>query len=57
MDSYYVVINGRTSGYQNGLQYIKNALYDLFGDIPIATEETVMSSVVNGVMIEIEENV
>ena len=55
MDSYYVVINGYTNGYQNSLENIKNALYELFGDIPIATEETVMSSVVNGVMIEIAE--
>jgi len=42
---YYVVINGHANGYQNHLNNIKNALYELFGDIPIATDDEVMSSV------------
>jgi hypothetical protein len=41
---YYVVINGHTNGYQNHLENIKNALYELFGDVPIATDDEVMSS-------------
>jgi hypothetical protein len=42
---YYVVINGHTNGYQNHLENIKNALYELFGDVPIATDDEVMSHV------------
>jgi len=42
---YYVVINGHTNGYQNHLENIKNALYELLGDVPIATDDEVMSSV------------
>lgn len=53
-DWYYVVINGRTNGYQNRLENIKDGLYELFGDVPIATDDEVMSSVVDGVMVEIE---
>jgi hypothetical protein len=40
---YTVVINGHTNGYQNHLENIKNALYELFGDVPIATDDEVMS--------------
>jgi hypothetical protein len=50
---YTVVINGHTNGYQNHVENIKNALYELFGDVPIATDDEVMSSVVDGVMVEI----
>ena len=52
---YYVVINGRTLGYQNHLENIKNALYELFGDIPVATDDEVMSSVWVDWSIEIRE--
>ena len=52
---YYVVINGHTNGYQNHLENIKNALYELFGDVPIATDDEVMSSVGVDWSIEIRE--
>lgn len=43
MKWYYVDINGKGNGYQNDLETIKNALYELFGDVPIATDDELMS--------------
>jgi hypothetical protein len=41
---YWVEINGVGNGYMNTLDKIKDALYDLFGDIPIATDPDLMIS-------------
>lgn len=43
---YYVDFDGYGNGYQNSLENIKSALYELFGDVPIATDDSLMSGMV-----------
>ena len=55
MPHYYVMINGHANGYHNTLETIKDSLYELFGDVPIATDDTVMLSIVGGMVVRIVE--
>ena len=50
---YFISVNGVRSTYINDLENIKDALYDLFGDIPLAMDDGSLESEVCGVTITI----
>lgn len=50
---YCIALNGVPSTYINDLENIKDALYDLFGDIPLAMDDGSLESEVCGVTITI----
>jgi hypothetical protein len=50
---YFISINGVKSTKVNDLENIKDALYDLFGDIPLAMDDNLMEDHVCGVIIRI----
>ena len=53
---YCVTFNEVTNGYQNTLDNIKDSLYELFGDVDIATDDTLMEgTVANGLVCRIIE--
>lgn len=51
MDHFYVGFNGITNGYQNTRDVITDSLYDIFGEVPIAVDDDLMSGEVNGLAI------
>lgn len=55
MKMYSVKINGRSNGYMNSLEHIKDGLYELFGDVSVATDINLMTGKVNGLTINIVE--
>ena len=50
---YFISVNGVRSTYVNDLDNIKDALYDLFGDIPLAMDDNLMEDYVCGVIVRI----
>lgn len=51
---YRVLIDGKPTGYINELERIKDALYDLFGDVEIATNDDCMKGIAGAHEIIIE---
>lgn len=50
---YFISINGVKSKKVNDLENIKDALYDLFGEIPLAMDDSLMEDHVCGVVVRI----
>jgi hypothetical protein len=51
---YRILIDGKSTGYINTLENIKDGLFELFGDVQIATDDDCMTGIAGSHEIVIE---